>query len=197
LGEDPDVHPCDSYLTYLELLEKWNKAYNLSGIRQKAKMLTHHVLDSLSILPYLHGFWGLDVGTGAGLPGLSLALAKPEMDWVLLDSNRKKILFLNQARMELGCKNIKIVHARAEDYRPEQLFSTVTCRALMSASKFCELTDALLESNGRIIMMKGSAVAEENREIDVLRYSAEIQPLSVPGLEASRHLLMIERRPLP
>jgi 16S rRNA (guanine527-N7)-methyltransferase len=196
LGEDPDTHPCDSYLVYLDLLEKWNKAYNLSGIRQKGKMLTHHVLDSLSVLPYLRGSRGLDVGTGAGLPGLILALAKPDMHWVLLDSNRKKTLFLNQIRMELGCKNIEIVHARAEDYRSDQLFSTVTCRALMSSSKFCELTEALLERNGRIIMMKGLAVKEETREIDVLRYSAEVQPLNVPGLEASRHLVMIERRPL-
>ena len=127
-GEDPLAHPCDSYLAYIDLLDKWNRAYNLSGIRQKSQMLTHHVLDSLSVLPYLHGASGLDVGSGAGLPGFILALARPDMHWVLLDSNQKKTRFLNQALLELGPENIEVVRARVEDYRPEQVFSTVICQ---------------------------------------------------------------------
>jgi 16S rRNA (guanine527-N7)-methyltransferase len=194
LGEDPVLHPIDSYLAYIDLLAKWNQAYNLSGIRDKDKMLTHHLLDSLAVLPYLHGVSGLDVGTGAGLPGMVLALARPAMRWVLLDSNRKKTTFLNQVLLELGADNIENACTRVEDYRNEQLFSTITCRALMSASGFCKLTDRLLDRNARIIMMKGAAVTEENDEIDVLRYSAEIQALAVPGLDASRHLLMINKR---
>jgi 16S rRNA (guanine527-N7)-methyltransferase len=193
LGEDPALHPIDSYLAYIDLLEKWNKAYNLSGIKLKEKMLTHHLLDSLSVLPFLQGGHGLDVGTGAGLPGFILALAKPEMHWVLLDSNQKKITFLNHALMELAPGNIEVVRNRVEDYRQEQLFSTITCRALMTASKFCDLVDPLLESAGLILMMKAAAVEEESTDLDPLHYRARIQALQVPGLDATRQLLMIER----
>ena len=193
LDEDPALHPIEAYLAYIDLLEKWNKAYNLSGIKEKDKMLTHHVLDSLSVLPYLNGSHGLDVGTGAGLPGFILALARPEMQWVLLDSNQKKTTFLNQALMELAPGNIEVVRTRVEDYRQEPLFSTITCRALMTASKFCKLVDPLLESTGRILMMKAAAVEEESADLDLLHYSARIQALEVPGLDATRQLLMIER----
>jgi 16S rRNA (guanine527-N7)-methyltransferase len=194
LGEDPLQHPCDSYIAYINLLEKWNKAYNLSGIKQKEQMLTLHVLDSLSVLPFLNGSFGLDVGTGAGLPGFILALARPDMHWVLLDSNQKKTTFLNQAILELGPENIEVVRSRVEDYRSEQSFSTIICRALMSAPTFCELAEPLLDRNGRILMMKATAVEEESREIDLLRYSAKVQPLKVPELDASRQLLVIERK---
>ena len=193
LDEDPALHPIEAYLAYIDLLEKWNKAYNLSGIKEKDKMLTHHVLDSLSVLPYLNGSHGLDVGTGAGLPGFILALARPEMQWVLLDSNQKKTTFLNQALMELAPENIEVQRSRVEDYRQAQLFSTITCRALMTASKFCNLVDPLLESTGRILMMKAAAVEEESANLDLLHYSARIQALEVPGLDATRQLLMIER----
>lgn len=193
LGEDPGAHPCVRYLAYIDLLEKWNKAYNLSGIKQKELMLSHHVLDSLSVLPYLQGASGLDVGSGAGLPGFILALARPDMQWLLLDSNEKKTRFLNQALLELAPENIEVVRTRVQDYRPQQRFSTITCRALMPASEFCRSTDALLDDSGRILMMKGSAVEDENRQIDKQRYSAQVKPLSVPGVEAKRHVLIIER----
>ena len=193
LGEDPEAHPCARYLAYIDLLQKWNKAYNLSGIKQIELMLSHHLLDSLSVLPYLHGASGLDVGSGAGLPGFILALARPDMQWVLLDSNEKKIRFLNQALLELGPDNIEVVRTRVEDYRPPQRFSTIICRALMSASEFCRSTDVLLDNRGRILMMKGSAVEEENRQIDKQHYSAQVKPLSVPGVGAKRHALIIER----
>ena len=196
LGEDPAIHSIDTYLAYIDLLEKWNKAYNLSGIKQKEKMLTHHLLDSLSVLPFLRGSHGLDVGTGAGLPGFILALARPEMHWVLLDSNQKKITFLNHALMELAPGNIEVVRNRVEDYRPQQVFSTITCRALMTASKFCKLVDPLLQSDGLILMMKAAAVEEENTDLDLLRYSTRIQALQVPDLDATRQLLMIERVPV-
>jgi 16S rRNA (guanine527-N7)-methyltransferase len=196
LGENALTHPCDAYLAYIELLLKWNKAYNLSGIKQVELMLSHHVLDALSVLPYMNGNSGLDVGSGAGLPGFILALARPDMHWVLLDSSEKKVRFLNQAVLELGPNNVEVVRMRVEDYQAEQGFSTIICRALMPASEFCRSTDALLENEGRILMMKGSAVEEENRQIDKKRYSAQVQSLSVPGVEASRHVLIIQRHPI-
>ncbi len=197
LGEDPLAHPCDRYLAFIDLLDKWNRTSNLSGIREKPLMLTHHILDSLSVLPYLHGTSGLDVGSGAGLPGFILALARPDMHWVLLDSKQKKTRFLNQALLELGPENIEVVRARIEDYQPEREFSTVICRALMTTAAFCGLTAALLETKGRIIMMKGKAVEEEKMQIDESQYTVQIQALSVPGVDAARQLLLIERRTTP
>lgn len=194
LGEDPQLHPCESYLAYIDLLEKWNKAYNLSGIKQKDEMLLHHVLDSLSVLPYLYGTSALDVGTGAGVPGFVLALARPDLQWTLLDANQKKTLFLTQAMMEIGPANVEVVRSRVEDYKSESLYSTITCRALMSAAKFCGLVDTLLNKDGCILMMKSAAVEEECKDIDELRYSTKVQPLNVPGLQASRNLLMLKRQ---
>ena len=194
LGEDPHAHPCDSYLAYIELLEKWNKAYNLSGIRQKTRMLTHHVLDSLSILPYLHGDSGLDVGSGAGLPGFLLALARPDMHWVLLDSNQKKTRFLNQANLELGPLNIEVVGMRLEDYRPQTLFTSILCRALMSAADFTRQTLDLLDAQGRIILMKGRAPKDEMLALDTQILDVVCKSINVPDVDAERHVLLIERK---
>ncbi|MGH7462299.1 MAG: 16S rRNA (guanine(527)-N(7))-methyltransferase RsmG, partial [Longimicrobiales bacterium] len=114
LGEDPNAHPCAVYLAYLELLRKWGRAYNLTGVREPGRMLAYHVLDSLSLLPFLRGKRCLDLGTGAGLPGLILALARPDLHWVLLDSNRKKIRFLNRALGSFAVKNAEVVQDRVE-----------------------------------------------------------------------------------
>lgn len=194
LGEDPHAHPCDSYLAYIELLAKWNKAYSLSGIRQKTQMLTHHVLDSLSILPYLHGDSGLDVGSGAGLPGFLLALARPDMHWVLLDSNQKKTRFLNQAKLELGPLNIEVVGMRLEDYRPQTLFTSIVCRALMSAADFTQQTLDLLDAQGRIILMKGRAPKDEMLALDTQILDVVCKSINVPDVDAERHVLLIERK---
>ena len=194
LSEDPHAHPCDSYLAYIELLEKWNKAYNLSGIRQKTRMLTHHVLDSLSILPYLHGDSGLDVGSGAGLPGFLLALARPDMHWVLLDSNQKKTRFLNQANLELGPLNIEVVGMRLEDYRPQTLFTSIVCRALMSAADFTRQTLDLLDAQGRIILMKGRVPKDEMSALDTQILDVVCKSINVPDVDAERHVLLIERK---
>ena len=129
LGEDPAAHPCDTYLWFLGELAKWNKAYNLTAIRDPGQMLTHHLLDSLSILPYLQGQRCLDVGTGAGLPGLILALARPDTHWTLLDSKSKKIRFLQHVLYELKPSNVELALSRVEDYRPAQSFSTIVSRA--------------------------------------------------------------------
>ena len=119
---------------YLELLVKWNRVYNLTAIKDPKQMVTHHLLDSLSISPYLHGDRLIDVGTGAGLPGIPLAITHRHKQFVLLDSNVKKTRFCRQAAAELGLDNVEVVHSRVEDYRPERLFSSVISRAYTSLS---------------------------------------------------------------
>ena len=194
LGEDPLAHPCDSYLAYVELLARWNKAYNLSGIRQKQQMLSHHVLDSLSVLPYLRGDSGLDVGSGAGLPGFILALARPEMSWVLLDSKQKKTRFLKQAVLELAPANIEVARMRLQTYRPGRQFANIVCRALMSTAEFCRQTADLLQQQGHLILMKGAAVEDEIAALDTQLFKLRSHAVEVPGVEAGRHILLIERQ---
>lgn len=185
LGEDPARHPRDKYLAYLDLLQKWNRAYNLSGIRDPARVLTHHVLDSLAVRPFVHGERCLDVGSGAGLPGLILALSLPETRWVLLDSNRKKIRFLNQAVLELAPGNVEVAAARAGDYRPEQPFTTITCRALCSLAEFRSMTGHLRAPDCRLLALKGPGFRAELAGIE----NAEVHALHVPGVREQRFLV--------
>ena len=197
LGEDPARHPCSDYLAYLDLLEKWNKAYNLSGIREKSRMLTHHLLDSLSVLPHLRGERGLDVGSGAGLPGFILALARPQMKWLLLDSNTKKTRFIQQALIELGPGNIEIAEMRIEDFTGEQRFHTIISRALMPAADFYEKCQPLLADEGRILLMKSRALNDELAELNSRPVKLQSHKLQVPGIDAERYLLQLERQQTP
>ncbi len=208
LGEDPARHPCDAYLAYLDLLEKWNSAYSLTGIKQKDKMLTHHILDSLSVLPLLKGsgYIGqeprcreaqgsaramLDIGTGAGLPGLILALARPEHQWVLLDSNKKKIRFVQQAVLELGLENVEPVCVRGEDYRPDKPISVAISRALTSLLACQKLVFPILQADGILLAMKGRKPVQELAELDTAGSSYVLHKLNVPGIEAQRHVVEI------
>lgn len=192
LGEDPGSHPCESYLAYLDLLDKWNRAYNLTAVRGMDNLLTHHVLDSLSVLPYIKGTACLDVGSGAGLPGLVLAMARPQQGWTLLDSNVKKIRFLNQAGLELNLNNVTVIHSRIEDYLPEQQFSSIISRALTSLPEFYERVRALLVGGGRIIAMKGRFPGRELKLLKKAGVTCDINELEVPGLGKKRHIAVIE-----
>ncbi|MCK4608494.1 MAG: 16S rRNA (guanine(527)-N(7))-methyltransferase RsmG [Gammaproteobacteria bacterium] len=175
-------------LVYVELLQKWNKAYNLTAVREPAAIVTHHILDSLAIVPYIHGARVLDVGSGAGLPGIPLALALPDKEFVLLDSNGKKTRFLNQAKSVLALKNVTIVAERAERYQPAKLFDTIICRAFASLAEIVALTSHLLSANGQILAMKGKYPEQELQEVT---NSAVVHKLRVPGLDAERHLVCI------
>ena len=142
-------------MDYLRLMQKWNKAYNLTAIRDIDQMVIRHLLDSLAVLPYINSGPVLDVGTGAGLPGIPLALAQPENKFYLLDSNGKKTRFLTQVKIELGIENIEVIHSRVEDFRPDMTFEIVICRAFAALNTILERTQHLVTSTTRILAMKG------------------------------------------
>lgn len=183
----------DRLLAYLHLLAKWNRAYNLTAVRDPDQMIARHLLDSLAVLPYLRGPRVLDVGTGAGLPGIPLALARPRFGFTLLDSNAKKTRFVIQAAHTLGLANVVIVHTRAERFRPPARFDTVIARALASIPDMLAATRHLGAPGGRWLAMKGAFPRDELAGLPA-GYSAEVRPLRVPGLEAARHVVIIERR---
>ncbi|MCW8955281.1 MAG: 16S rRNA (guanine(527)-N(7))-methyltransferase RsmG [Gammaproteobacteria bacterium] len=183
---DPSI--CAAQIQYLELMQKWNSAYNLTAIRDLDQMVIRHLLDSLSILPFIDASPILDVGTGAGLPGIPLALARPDLEFVLLDSNGKKTRFLTQVKIELGIENIEIIHSRVEGYRPGKSFSIVTCRAFASLNTILERTQHLLTSETRILAMKGK---QEMPELEAGFEQVDSHPLQVAWLNEDRQLIEI------
>jgi 16S rRNA (guanine527-N7)-methyltransferase len=182
----------DKLLAYLALLDKWNRVYNLTAVRDAERMVTHHLLDSLAAVPYFQGETALDVGSGGGLPGIPLAIARPDLQVTLIDSIAKKSAFLLQAKAELGLKNLQVVTGRVEDFRPEAGFDVITSRAFSDLKEFVMLTRHLLKPSGRWLAMKGLYPNEEIEQLPAgVKVSADHQ-LAVPGLNASRHLIVLE-----
>lgn len=175
---------------YILLLVKWNQAYNLTSVRDPKEMITRHILDSLSLQPFLVGNTILDVGSGAGLPGIPLAFVEPQRAFVLLDSNIKKTTFLTQVKHELKLQNLRIVHARVENFHPEELFDCITCRAFSSLSDFVKLTAHLLKPNGRWLAMKGEYPLAEIAALEPI-YNIDVEALAIPGIDAKRHIVKI------
>lgn len=183
----------DRLLDYLGLLLKWNQAYNLTAVRDPGVMVSRQLLDSLSILPWVRGPRVLDVGTGAGLPGIPLAIALPDLAFTLVDSNGKKVRFLRQAVMELGLTNVAAEQLRIESFRPPDLFDTITSRAFASLADFVACSGHLLADDGQWLAMKGPLAEAEAEDLGPgLR--REILPLAVPGESATRHLVRVTRR---
>lgn len=176
-------------LSFIDLIDKWNKTYNLTAINNKQDMVSLHLLDSLTALPYLHGERILDVGTGAGLPGIPLAICLPELKFTLLDSNAKKTRFVQQAVIELGLKNVEVCRSRAEDLHPEQPFDTVITRAFAELTDIIAITRHLLANNGIILAMKGQFSETEMSNITI---PATIIPVRIPGVEAERNLILLK-----
>ena len=179
-------------LAYLALLDKWNRVYNLTAVRETERMVSHHLLDSLAAVPYFTGQTVLDVGSGGGFPGIPLAIARPELQVTLIDSIAKKTAFLLQAKAELGLVNLHVVTSRVEDYRPESGFDVITSRAFSDLRAFVALTRPLLNPGGRWLAMKGLMPHEEIASLPLLVKVSANHALHVPGLDASRHLIVLE-----
>ena len=179
-------------LDYVALLLKWNSTYNLTALRQEDQMLSHHVLDSLTLLPYLDGINNLiDVGSGGGMPGIPTAICRPDIQITLLDSNSKKTSFLSQAVIELGLSNVKVITGRVEAAEGIQ-FDAITSRAFAELRDFVTLTPQLLRDNGRWLAMKGVHPYEEIAQLPEDVHVTQVDKLSVPSLEAERHMVIIQ-----
>jgi len=180
-------------LQYLVLLEKWNKVYNLTAIRDLTKMVSAHLLDSLSVLSTLTGGSVLDVGSGAGLPGIPIAVARPACDVTLLDSNHKKSAFLRQAVADLALKNASVVCERVESWASPAEYDVIVSRAFSELGEFVSLTGRLLAPGGMLVAMKGLHPYEELERLPAGFRVKEVKALQVPGLDAERHLVLVER----
>ena len=180
---------------YLALLDKWNRVYNLTAVRETERMVSHHLLDSLAIVPYVEAGRVLDVGSGGGLPGIPLAIARPDLQITLIDSVAKKTAFLLQAKAELGLENVSVVTGRVETHQDAAGFDTITSRAFSDLKEFVTLTRHLLAPGGRWLAMKGLYPHEEIAALpDWVKVSAN-PVLSIPHLDAMRHLIILEPAP--
>ena len=192
LGEQAEQHPCEQYLKYIDLLVEWNQAYNLTSIKRRDDMIIHHLLDNLAAAGFLQGDYCLDVGSGAGLPGLILAMARPHLQWVLVDSNSKKIRFIRHVKMTLALENVSVVQERIEQFRTERPFSTVISRAFGPLCDYYQAVRGLVAGGGRIIAMKGPLHKDELQVLENAGVSYSTVKLEIPGLEKQRHLVLMD-----
>lgn len=180
-------------LRLLDELERWNRAYNLTSIDEREEMITHHLLDSLSVHPYLKGERIADVGTGAGFPGLPLAVVNPDRRFTLIDSSNKKVRFVAHAARTLGLTNVEPVHARAEGLEPAEPFDTVVARAFAAIPELLRVVAGLCGPGTRVIAMKGRRPDDEIAAIGADWRLVGVEPVTVPQLGEERHLILIER----
>ncbi|RJG15914.1 16S rRNA (guanine(527)-N(7))-methyltransferase RsmG [Massilia cavernae] len=184
----------EQLLDYLALLFKWNSVYNLTSLRDPMQMVTLHVLDSLAAVPAFEGAQNvLDVGAGGGLPGIVLAIARPDMKVSLIDTVHKKTAFLTQVKAELGLANASVYTMKVQDLQVKQLFDVITSRAFADLSDFVNWSGHLLAEGGKFIALKGVAPPEEQERLPGEWKTTGLQALKVPKLEAERHLVFIER----
>ena len=194
LGIELDPARAESLLNLVDALEQGNAQFNLTAIRDRAGMLRKHVLDSMSIEPYLRGERIADVGTGAGFPGLVLAVVDPQRSFTLIEATGKKARFVEQTAQRIGCGNVLVVNSRAESYRPSELFDTVVARALSSLADFVAYAGHLLAPGGRLLAMKGKRPDEEISALPKSFRALAVHRLSVPGLTDERHLVELTKK---
>lgn len=178
-------------LAYLALLEKWNRVHNLTAVRDPQQMVTQHLLDSLAVLPHIAGPRVADVGSGGGLPGIPLAMARPDWSVALVESSAKKAAFLRQAAIELSLANVTVVGERVEAWRPARGFDTVISRAFSDLAEFARLASHLVAPGGALAAMKGVYPDEEIAQLPANARVAREVALAVPGLDARRHLILL------
>lgn len=192
---DLDLSPAmqQQLLDYVALVQKWNRVYNLTAVRDTEKILTHHLLDSLAVVPHVRAAPTLlDVGSGAGLPGIPLALALPQTQVTLLDSNQKKTAFLHQAAIELKLSNVRVVCERVEKIDSNQSFTVVISRAFSDLPAFATLAGRLVTPGGSLLAMKGVQPLDEIAQLTGDFKLSGVTPLQVPGLNAERHLVFLK-----
>ncbi len=194
LGLDIDSKDVSKLCSYIEMLEKWNRAYNLTAIRDSGSMITHHLLDSLAVLPWIRPGRMLDVGTGAGLPGIPLAITRPDYPFTLLDSNGKKTRFLLQVLAVLGLKNVSVVQQRVQHVVDTTGFDMVLSRAFASLRDMVVATEHLLAEGGCWMAMKGTYPAAELAQLPPGINLQTVEAIAVPQLAAQRHLVILQRQ---
>jgi len=191
-----DVSPAqqDKLMNYLALMFKWNAVYNLTSLRDPMQMVTHHLLDSLAAVPAFAGARNvLDVGSGGGLPGIVLAIVRPDMKVSMIDTVHKKTAFLTQVKAELGLANVTVYTARVEQLQVSDKFDVITSRAFADLSDFVNWSSHLLADGGRYIALKGVAPKDEQERLPAEWKVDKVEPLDVPRLGAERHLIFIKR----
>ena len=193
LGVELDEPAQHALMSYLSLLKRWNKVYNLTAIKGDANMLTRHLLDSLSVVTALQGNRVIDIGTGAGLPGIPVAITNPHMHVTLLDSNAKRCRFLRQVQAQLKLSNVSIVQKRAEEYQPAEKFDNLLSRAFSSLQSFISSSAHLLAEGGQAIAMKGVWPSDEKEQLTNGFKIDEVVKLMVPGLPEQRHLVICKK----
>lgn len=181
----------DQLMAYLNLIEKWNRVYNLTAIRERDEMIKLHFLDSLSILNHVEMEHVLDVGSGAGFPGIVLAITKPELKVTVMDSVNKKTTFMQQVKSELSLTNLNVINARVEEYQPTILFDSVITRAFSSIQNMLLMTQHTLQKNGAWLAMKSKDVKEELAALDQNQYT--LITLEVPFINAERYLVKLKK----
>lgn len=203
LGLSLNEHQYQQLENYLSLLKKWNRVYNLTAVTDTDPMVRYHLLDSLALAPHAANFLGdsaslriADIGSGAGLPGIVLAIVCPQHQYYLLDSNGKKTRFLTQVKIELGLDNCVVINDRAENYHPSKKFDLIVSRAFATLGNFVDSTKGLIKPGGQIIAMKGKYPQHELADLPDTVNIQQVLSVNVPFLDEERHLVMIENSPL-
>jgi len=194
MGLDISAEQLGKLMAYLQLMHKWNAVYNLTSLRDPMQMVTHHLLDSLAAVPAFAGANNvLDVGAGGGLPGIVLAIARPDMQVAMIDTVHKKTAFLTQVKAELALSNVTVHTMKVQDLTVSDKFDVITSRAFADLSDFVNWSGHLLAEGGQFIALKGVAPSEERERLPQAWHVSGLQPLQVPRLGAERHLVFIQR----